>query len=72
MADRVLPFRRGGGPTEPPHIDAAGLALLRSILTDLRAFLEQEANARRRAELGRIADRLAKVIERHEPPKGAA
>lgn len=72
MADRIIPLRRGGGPTEPPHIDADGLALLRAILADLRAHIEQDANARHRAELGSIANRLAEVIERHEPPKGAA
>lgn len=67
-------FQRCPGAATAPACPekAAGLALLRAILADLRAHIEQDASAHRRAELERIAGRLARVIERHAPPKGAA
>lgn len=66
----VIPFNRGGG--EPLHIDEASHLLLLALLSDLVAVRDGEPDPQRAARLQAITTDLGKIVERFEPPQGAA
>ena len=57
---------------ESPHIDSASHALLLAVLSDLVATRDGEPDPQCAEQLRAIARALCAVLERFEPPKGAA
>ena len=73
-ANVVLLTRKGAGepPHEVPHIDVASRVLLLALLSELVAVRDSEPEPRRADRLRTITGTLCAIIERFEPPKGAA
>jgi len=62
----------GGNGGEPPHIDVESQALLLCVLSDLVGIRDGEPDPLRADQLRAVTRALGSVIERFEPPKGAA
>lgn len=67
LGANVVALSKPAGPGEPPHMDHQSLLELLAVFSDL-VRLRDLADG----EVGPIVERLARLIERHEPPKGAA
>ena len=63
---------RKRGPEEPPHIDATSWRLLVELSADLAACQKAAEPPHHRADLQRLAANLDSLLQRFEPPKGAA
>lgn len=56
----------------PAHIDSASQVLLLALLSDLVAIRDGEPDPQRAEQLRTITRALGAIVERFEPPKGAA
>lgn len=63
---------RKRGPEEPPHIDATSWRLLVELSADLAACQKAAEPPQHRADLQLLAANLDSLLQRFEPPKGAA
>lgn len=57
---------------EPAHIDIDSRWLLLALLSDLVAIRDGEPDPQRAEQLRTITRALGAIVERFEPPKGAA
>ncbi len=70
----VIPFdpTRRTLNDEPAHIDSASHVLLLALLSGLAAIRDGEPDPQRAEQLRTITRALGAIVERFEPPKGAA
>lgn len=70
----VTPFDPGRYTvhTVPAHVDSASHVLLLAVLSDLVAIRDGEPDPQRAERLRTITRAMGEVLERLEPPRGAA